>query len=410
MIDFKQLNDPVFLQGDRMPVYRQLREEQPALELLDQERQPFWLVSRHADVQALLRQPEARVQPPGMDTPAWLAPGPAMDRMKANLAQTDAPVHTRLRKLLSPLFMPRRVESLRAIAAESVQRALQAVPSDGQPFDVVQQMASQVPQGVTCHLLGIPAQDWSALVSKQHDFLLIFSSFRISDEEQRRLDAVVAFYMAYFQSLLGSGSPRSEFVELLLEAESRNELSRKELLSIMHTVLDAGYETTRTSIANAIEVLAVNPALYARLRAEPERVPNAVEELLRYRTPIHVRNRFLATDYTTSNGVQIPAGANVLLMLASANRDAAVFEAPDEMDPGRRNANAHQAFGGGMHHCLGGPIARIQLQETLRGILEHVETIAPGDKAGERYPSLKFPALAKLDVRFQFAGRGRETT
>jgi cytochrome P450 len=191
---------------------------------------------------------------------------------------------------------------------------------------------------------------------------------------------------------------RPPLVELLLAAEQKGELSRTETVSIMHTVLDAGYETTRTSISNAIELLATVPGLFEQLRSDPALVANAAEEFLRIRTPIHMRHRYLEQPYTATDGTVIPAGAQVLLMLAAANQDEAEFAAPLSIDLRRANAARHQAFGGGLHHCLGAPIARIQLQETLLGLARCYESFELPHGKGERYPSLVFPALASLNV------------
>ncbi len=398
MIDF---HDPDFLRGDRTAVYDRLRAEHPVWHM-PQDANPqepdTWVVSRHADVEALLRLAGTRVQPAGLDAPAWMAEGPARQRLRANLAQTDAPVHHRMRGVLGPLFIPRRIEALRAVSADSVARALQAVAHRDGAFDVVQEIAQQVPKGVICHMLGIPEADWGKLIAMQHDHLLIFSFSALTVDEAARLDAVVQFYKDYFGVLLDGAGEDTPLVASLRAAQERGELSRTEVLSIMHTVLDAGFETTRTSISNAMELLASVPGLFDQLRNDPALVNNGVEELLRVRTPIHVRHRFLTAPFTASDGTVIPAGAQVLLMLASANRDAGVFDDPHRIDLRRGNASRHQAFGGGLHHCLGAPLARIQLQETLRGLVRSYDSLALADGPGPRYPSLKFPALSSLHV------------
>ena len=402
MIDF---NDSAFLSGDRTTAYARLRQQAPVWHMGDDNGAGTWVLSRYADVQAVLRMPTGRVQPAGMDAPPWIAQGPASERLRANLAQTDAPVHTRLRGVIGPFFLPRKMEALRAVSADSVARALQAMARHEGEFDLVQEIAAQVPKGVICHLLGIPEADWNSLIAVQHDFLNIFSPFPLSAEQKCRLDEVVLFYRNYFEAYLARTDPAqcSAIVQLLLVAEQRGEINRTETISVMHTVLDAGYETTRTSISNAVELLAGEPALFAQLRQEPDAVMNAVEELLRIRTPIHVRHRYLAESYTASDGTLIPAGSQTLLMLAAANQDETIFEEPLKIDFNRANANRHQAFGGGLHHCLGAPIARIQLQETLRGLAATYTSLALPQGKGPRYPSLKFPALSSLRVVAQRA-------
>lgn len=397
MID---VNDEAFLRGDRSEVYARLRHESPAHRITTDDGQELWLVSRHKDVQAIARLAEGRVQPPGLDAPAWISTGPALQRLRANLAQTDAPIHTRLRSLLGPLFVPRQVEYLREISRHSVQRTISAISDFDVPFDAVRNIATEVPKGVICHLLGIPEEDWDMLTANQHDFLMIFSPLPLDGMQKARLDEVVSFYMEYFDRLLkASARPdRSALVQSLCQAEEDGLLSHLEVLSIMHTVLDAGYETTRTSISNAIELLAVHPDLFAQIKANLQLIPNAVEEILRVRSPIHVRNRYLVDAYEASDGTMIPAGAQILMGLASANQDESVFPEAGKIDFQRANATRHQAFGGGLHHCLGAPIARIQLQETLLELAANFDSLHLPDGPGQRYASLTFPALSSLRV------------
>lgn len=404
LIDFES---PAFLTGDRMAAYARLRGEAPVWPITDSQGKPAWVLSRHADAHAVLRAPGSRVQALGEDAPPWLQDGPALDRLRGNISQTDGPLHQRLRGVLGSMFIPRKVEALREVSADSVRRALDALEVQGtvHDFDAVAHLAAQVPKGVICHLLGVPEEDWQMLVDMQHDFLLIFSPFPLGEAHRRRLDDVAAFYLDYFGRLLANDDVRehSALANLLLAAQERGELSRVEVLSIMHTVLDAGYETTRTSISNAMELMGSDAALFAGLHEvaasnDASRLANAVEELLRVRSPIHMKHRFLAEPYTASDGTVIPAGAQALMLLASANCDEAVFEDPDRIDLDRPNAARHLAFGGGLHHCLGAAIARIQLQESMRGITARYASLSLPGGLGARHASLKFPALASLRV------------
>ena len=355
-------------------------------------------MSNYTDVRAILRLPEGRVQPRGTVAPPWLE-GVALDRLRANLVQIDKPDHTRLRNVVGPMFIPRRVEQFREFAADSVARAIANVRARGGTADAVQDLGVDIPRGVICRFLGIPEEDWGRLTENQHAFLLIFSPAPLDQDQMGALNGITKFYLDYFENFLAS-RPRVEhspFVQLLLDAEQAGEISHVETLSLVHTILDAGYETTRTSISNLVELLGQQPELLEQLRADPGLVPAAVEESLRFRTPLHVRERYLVEDFTTSDGTVLPSGTRAIVMVAAANRDPAEFPDPDRLDLRRANASNHVAFGGGMHHCLGAPIARIQLQETLRGILdafESVELLEPG----QRFPDLIFPALTSLPV------------
>jgi cytochrome P450 len=392
------LNDEVFLASDRTAAYAELRRTAPIARIGTGD-DALYLASRHEDVRAIARIPEARLHPVGSTSPPWLHDGAGRRRLEANLAQTDAPVHTRLRGVIGGQFIPRRVEQLRAVSAASAVRCIDALPR-GKEFDVVTELAVSVPRGVICHLLGVPEDDWSLLTENQHDFLLIFAPFPLDDAQRHALDKVAQFYLDYFENLLQS-KPKAEhtpLVQSLLDAEESGTLSRIEVLSLMHTILDAGYETTRTSISNAVELLATLPGLLDQLRSDPAIVNNAVEELLRFRSPLHTRDRILVEDYISRDGAIIPAGSRVFMMLAAANLDELVFRDPERVILDRGNADTHQSFGGGLHHCLGAPIARIQLQETLKALARSFSTIEPGEGDSQRFPSLVFPSLMTLPV------------
>jgi cytochrome P450 len=387
------LEDPRFLVGDRSAGYRALRDDAPVLALGD-----TWLLSRHTDVQAVLRTPTGRMQPPGLDAPAWMRPGPALRRLRANMVQTDRPVHDRLRHVVAPLFTAHQVEQWRAEAAREVATDLDDLGSE--PFDAVRELAANVPRGVLRSLLGMPDEDWSMLVDIQHDFLMIFSPTPLPPAQQDRLDEVAGFYLDYFDALLGRTTEPTELVRRLLDAEDRGDLSHDEVLSLMHTVLDAGFETTRTSISNLLEFFATTPGLLDRVRRDEALVPTVVEESLRLRPPLHLMPRILAEDHAMSDGTVVPAGAATLCLIGAANLDERVFPDPDRFDPERAAAGRHLAFGGGLHHCLGAPLARLQLHETVRGLAQRFTAV---ELAGEpaRYASLMFPSLSGLPVRLR---------
>lgn len=395
MIDF---NDVQFLTGDRTQAYAALRAQGAGILVPGEASPPTWIVPRYVDVQALSRVTSARLNPLGTDAPPWIQGGATLDRLRGNLAQTDGTLHARLRSAVAGFFMPRKIEQLRAISAHSVARALQSIAGFSEEFDMVRHLAAQVPKGVICHLLNIPEADWERLIEVQHDYLLLFSTVPLTPEQSLRLEEVIRFYLDYFEGILQRTEVdgRSSFVQMLLAAEQRGEISRTETLCLMHTVLDAGFETTRTTISNTVELLALNPFLLEQLRAAPEGIDNAVEEILRVRTPVHARQRILVEPYTLSDGTEIPAGHQVLLMLQAADLDDEMFPEALRIDLRRANAVRHLAFGGGLHHCLGAPMARIQLQETLKGLAQNYTSVALSRGKGPRFPSLIFPGLAEL--------------
>ncbi|TCK21128.1 cytochrome P450 [Pseudonocardia endophytica] len=393
------LTDSGFLTGDRHDEYRALRDGGAVL-VVGEPDAPTRLITRYDDVQAVLRDTSGRMQEAGQDAPPWMEHGPALRRLRANMVQTDRPVHTRLRGVVAPLFTGRRVETLREAAATEVTAELDALTSSGGSFDAVTQLAARVPRGVLRLLIGMPDDDWEPILAAQTDFLMIFSPFPLDDARRDRLDEVAQFYFDYFDGLLGRAAEPTELVRRLLDAEQAGELSRDEVLSLLHTVLDAGFETTRTSISNAVELFATVPGLHDRVRADPSLVEGTAEETLRLRAPVQLIPRILTEDRVVSDGTTVPAGAHTLCVLGSANLDERTFDDPGSADPRRANASKHLSFGGGLHHCLGAPLARIQLQETVAGLARRFCRIEP-DGPSERYPSLMFPALSTLPVRAQ---------
>ncbi|GAA4852942.1 cytochrome P450 [Actinomycetospora corticicola] len=389
------LDDPAFLTGDRSAAYRTLRDEAPVLRT-GEPGEETWLLSRHEDVQAALRATSARMQPPGQDAPPWMPDGPARRRLRANMIQTDRPVHARLRGVVGPLFTARRSDRLRAAAACEVAAELDGL-ADGAEVDAVA-LAARVPRGVLRLLIGMPDEDWAMMLSTQIDFLMIFSPFPLPPDHQARLDEVSQFYLDYFDGLLGRLADPPELVRRLLAAEENGELSRDEVLSLMHTVLDAGFETTRTSISNLVELLATVPGLMDAVRHDESRIPGLVEETLRMRAPVQMNTRILVEELTASDGTVLPAGARLLAVIGAANLDERVFPDPGVADPMRENAARHLSFGGGLHHCLGAPLARVQLQETAAALVRRFQRIELAG-APDRHPSLIFPSLSTLPVR-----------
>ena len=214
------LSDQGFLAGDRTEAYRRLRDTGTAVPLALGPGDPAQVVSNYTDVRAILRLPEGRVQPRGTVAPPWLE-GVALDRLRANLVQIDKPDHTRLRNVVGPMFIPRRVEQFREFAADSVARAIANVRAQGGTADAVQDLGVDIPRGVICRFLGIPEEDWGRLTENQHAFLLIFSPAPLDQDQMGALNGITKFYLDYFENFLAS-RPRVEhspFVQLLLDAE-----------------------------------------------------------------------------------------------------------------------------------------------------------------------------------------------
>ncbi|RZS44499.1 cytochrome P450 [Herbihabitans rhizosphaerae] len=324
--------------------------------------EPAWLATRYDDVRLVLGDRRfSRAAAAERDEPRSRA-----GRQRGGILAMDPPDHTRLRVLAAKAFTVRRVEQLRPRVREVTAELITAMRDAGPPVDLVDSFALPLPVRVICELLGVPTEDQSRF-RVWSDAALSTSS--LSAEEFVRNQRELREYMA---GLIAQrrARPEQDFMTALIQARDVDDkLSEKEMIDLCAGILVAGHETTATQIPNFVYLLTNHPDRMAELRANPDRIPAAVEELLRY-VPLGSGSGFAryATEDVEVGGVLVRAGEPVLVSIGSANRDERKFAAPDEMSF-HRESNSHMGFGHGAHHCLGAPLARVELQEALRGLL-----------------------------------------
>ncbi|MFI7543617.1 cytochrome P450 [Actinoplanes sp. NPDC049599] len=358
-----------FSEPDRLtldPLYAELRRREPVTRV----RLPFgeeaWLATRYQDVKVVLGDPRfSRAAAVGRDEPR-ISPQP----ISGGIMSMDPPDHSRLRRLVAKAFTARRVEQLRPGTAAIAAELIDAMVAAGPPADLVESFSTPLPVRVICRLLGVPPSD-------QHLFRTwseaIVSTTSLPPET---IIEYLGSLQAYMAGLIAERreTPTDDLIGALVQArdEDNDRLTEQEMVELAAGLLAAGHETTVTQISNFVYVLLTHPEQLAILRARPELVPGAVEELLRY-VPLGAAGLFAryATEDLELSGVRIRAGEPVIAAMSAANRDATVFDEPDRLDI-TRGAGPHLGFGHGVHHCLGAQLARMELQVALGTLLHRL--------------------------------------
>jgi cytochrome P450 len=391
--------DPGF-RVDPYSVYERLRIEDP------RHRSPLGslVLSRYDDCSTLLRHPAVSSDySPFAD--AVTGPATVRDESELGLARpflfTDPPDHTRLRGLVAKAFTPRVVERQRVRVQELVDELLDAVVAQG-GMDVIEDFAYPVPLRIIAELLGVPPADhdvfrgWSREMARSLDPDFVLAP----DVIERRENAALEF-AEYFRNLIDERrkSPRDDLLSGLVAAEDEGDkLTEAELLSTLILLLVAGHETTVNLIGNGILALARHSDQLELLRSDPSLARAAVEELLRYDPPVQMTVRTAVSDIDVA-GTTLAAGEQAIILLASANRDPAAFHEPERLDL-QRPQNHHLAFGFGIHHCLGAPLARIEGQIALATLARRVPGLRLAIDAPEYKENIVLRGLATLPVEW----------
>ncbi|MGW4804745.1 cytochrome P450 [Kitasatospora sp. NPDC004272] len=320
--------------------------------------------------------------------------------LSRQMLYSDAPDHTRLRSLLSRAFTARSVAALGGRISEEVDRILDAAAPTGR-LDVVADLARPLPLAVICDLLGVPAQDRDALSAWSDPVAAAIGSSRLDAEESRAASRAVQEMLDYLRGVLTreEDRPAPHTLRAMLAAGAGDgNQDFDELLANCALLLVAGHETTTHFIGNAALSLLRHPEAAAELRARPELIPAAVEELLRHDSPVQLMLRRARHDLDLA-GREIAAGQAVLLVCGAANRDPAVFADPDRLDF-HRPAGRHVAFGYGPHFCLGAALARLEGAVVLAALLTRLPDWRLDGPAPSWQRSLNFRGLDSLQVSF----------
>jgi len=388
--------------ADPYPLYRELRE-----------RDPFhrsrlaggWVLTRYEDVGAVLRDGRFLADErklPGFDRQrAQLLKAGLIEegeQLSPSMLRSDPPDHTRLRGLVSKAFTPRTVEALRSRVEAIVQELLDRAAADG-GMDAIRGLAYPLPVVVIAELLGVPAEDRERFKRWSDDAVSALGIGRLDDFIRSR-DAAREL-RAYFAQVAEERrrEPREDLLSALLAAEEEgDQLTIDEVFATCILLLVAGNETTTNLIGNGLLALLRHPDQLALLRDAPSLIESAVEELLRYDSPVQLTSRFVLEDVEL-NGHTIAAGQPAIALIGAANRDPEAFAEPERLDITRQE-NRHLSFGHGIHYCLGAPLARLESQVAFLALLERFPNLRLAGGRLEWGDNLVLRGLKSLPVAF----------
>ncbi|CAM5446783.1 MULTISPECIES: cytochrome P450 family protein [Streptomyces] len=393
---------------DPHAVYAHLRDSAPVCPMSPPHGNETYLVTRYDDARAALSDPRLSKDMYGAMDAYRRIFGDSSVALDDNMLNSDAPKHTRLRRLVNSAFTPRRVEALRPRIEEIVRDLLDECPAR-ERFDLLPAFAFPLPIIVICDLLGVPPEDRT----RMQRLSTTVAQTGFGEEAKRAQQQAEEGLHAYFTDLLTAkrARPGDDLLSALIAARDNDGgLTESELVSTAFLLMFAGHKTTAYLIGNAVHHLLSHPAQLRAVREDPELIRAAVEELVRYDGSVESATFRYATEDVEYGGTLIPKGALVQIALSSANRDPRKFDAPNELDV-RRPGNAqdaHLGFGHGSHYCLGAPLARLETQLALTRLFERFPRMALADPAGEpRWLEVPFPAfrgLAELPVVLDPAG------
>jgi cytochrome P450 len=360
---------PGFLR-DPYPELNRVRESARVFYDADRAR---WFVTRHEDVRSCLRDKRLgrnfrhllspqEIGVPPLD-PRWQA---FWDSERWSLLWLEPPDHTRLRKLVAAAFTPRSVESLREPAHELAAELLEPLAEAGD-MELLYDYAQPYSIAVICRMLGVPLDRHRDLLDWSHRMVKMYE-FDVPLEAATAANRAAAEFQDYVRELIRErrAKPRDDMVTALVEAEVDGaRLSEDEIVSTVIVLLNAGHEATVNTLGNGTLAFARHPDQWRRVVSGEVPAQKAVEEMIRFDPPLQLFERWVLAEEFAIGDVPIPLGGKVALLFGAANRDPRVFEQPEDFDVGRPNAAQHIGFGGGIHVCIGAPLARVELEASL---------------------------------------------
>lgn len=373
--------------GKRYPLFSLLREHAPVFQTNLPGLQGWYVVSNYEYAHQLTNNPKTQNNSKVLEL-MNLSPDGAYSNQSRRWMEykDDIAEHDRIRRLFMPHFTPRAVEAFRPKVRELVAELLNGV-ADPRRVEIVREFAFPLPSAVIGSLLGIELKDYDRFRHCMEAILDATANVRVlSDAERKERDDLAEEFLGMFRDYIAMRrrNPKDDLISKFASEDIQAKISEEDLLAQFVFILIAGYSTTSDMIGNAVVALAHNPDQLKKILDDPNRIPNAITELLRYDTSLVMSTRFVNEPITLGN-TTLPAGACVMILLAAAHHDPAAFENPETLDLDRTFGKRVFPFGGGRYVCLGMSLARIELEEALRAFFK-------------RYPRYQVDELAWLGL------------
>jgi cytochrome P450 len=387
---FNFVSPPAGFVDNPYPFYAVLRAHSPVHGIGERS----WLLTRHDDVVAVYRHPAASSDKRQEFGPKFGLGSPLYEHHTNSLVFNDAPRHPRIRRLLMGALSHRAISRMESDVQRLVQRLLNDLTELPSPC-LIEHFAARIPVEVIGNMLNVPVQQRAPLRAWS---LAILSALEPQPDAAAMAagNRAVADFCSFLRELIADrrrrpGDPEVDVLTRLIQFEPDGEhLNEAELLHNCIFLLNAGHETTTNLIGNGVHALQQAWPQWQRLVTQPQLLAGAVEELLRYESPVQLNNRLALEDIALPSGAVLPAGSFITLAIGAANRDPAVFDSPEELDIGRK-AQAQLAFGHGAHACAGMNVARLEARVALGALTA-------------RFPGLRLQASARRDRRMRFRG------
>ena len=404
-IDGLRLIDPAAYAQHGYPhdEWTQLRRESPVQFFDPPGWLSYWAVTKHADIVEVSKQPEIFLNGPGMTMVRARSGDDKVQQQIRTVINMDPPVHRKYRKVGSPYFTPRAMHQLDSLVAETARKLVDGLGREGE-CDFIPEIASRHPLKVIAHILGVPEEDEPFILRLTNE---LFGSedpeFQRSEDRMEGIKQLFMEFWGYFGKIIEDrrANPRDDLASVFANARIDDEpMGELETLGYFLIAFTAGHETTRGGIGGGFLELIERPELRKRWAAEPEITPRAVDEIMRYVTPVNHMMRTASQDYEL-HGEKIRSGDRLVLFYASANRDEEVFDEPLELRL-NRHPNPHLAFGIGEHFCMGAHLARKTSGAIFRELVTRLESVELTGTP-QRTASNLVPGFKHMPIRYRLA-------